>query len=245
MRKLLLAAVLLLAVCAWAQVDYISMGEVDTTAIKMTVHMVGAKWSLDTLADGWGAGMDDVMPAWQYIVDADMDTHRAVQADADSVEPCDDIVGAFWAENRGGVALDLEAKYKYVGPDWSIHATAFSCAGAFGTGVNDVSALNLVYMDANGIVDDNVATDYNANTVITNAFQEFDNPTFRSPSQPYAPSTATGTNLYAEDPVVTGDGTFGDQIDQIEIYLDWIIPASSTTTADQSIIVVLRGAIMD
>ena len=244
MKKLLLAAVLLIAVCAQAQVDYISVGDIDTTAIKMTVHMVGVKWSLDTLADGWGAGMDDVMPAWTYIVDAAMDTHVATQALADSVEPCDDIIGAFWAENLGGVAIDLEAKYKYVGPNWTIHATAFNCALAFTPPANNITALCLIYMDANGVPDDNVTTDHSANTVVTNTFQELDNPTFRSIAQPYVASTPTATNLYAEDPSATGDGTFGDQLDQIELYLDWIMPASSTTTANQSMIVVLRGQIM-
>ena len=226
--------------------DWVSTASPDTVYTNITVCMVGVRWSLDTLADGWDDELDAVMPPWNFISDADLDTHVAVQAAGDSVHPCDDIIGAFWLENVGGVTLDFETYYKSVGPLWTIHPTAYDCAGAFGAfpWTANSTALVMNYLPSDGVPDDFAATDPDgAADVVTNAYKELNNTNFAHPTELYTFVTASGVNLYAEDPLSIGDGVFAAQIDQLELYYDWIMPATSTTSGDQTVIILIRGAI--
>jgi len=244
-KALYISSIMFLLGIVYAQDWTSSTTPSDTVFIRLNVKMIGPKWSLDTLADGWDDELDAVMPPWNFISDADLDTHAAIQAAGDSVHPCDDIIGAFWLENVGGITLDFETCYKSVGPLWTIHATAYDCAGAFGAlpGTLNASALVFNYLAADGVPDDFAATDPDANDVVTNTYRELNNTNFAHPTEPYPYATASGVNLYAEDPFSLGDGVFANQTDQLELYYNWIMPATSTTSDDQTVLILIRGAV--
>ena len=198
--------------------DWISVGEADTTGIRITVHMIGAAW---TFNDG-GLGAEHGSAA-SFPVLSVADTFEADASD--SVQPCDIIHQAFWIENTGGIALDFNTYLSeaLTGPTWSHDNVNITCAtisredtigGAYAFALSDGDSLTpaapawIVLPEAVGAAD------------------EFE-------------------NLLAENPLEMSDGVWTTQVDQREYHLEFVTPISSSTTTLQSVYTCIVGKISD
>ncbi|HDG68487.1 MAG TPA: hypothetical protein ENG11_05015 [candidate division Zixibacteria bacterium] len=224
--------------------SWTSSGAEDTVFIKVSVRMIGASWSIDTLDDGWD---DDsaVDTLWQFGSGTEYDSFFA---DIGSLDPCSLAIPAYWLENLGGISLDIMVRAE-VGPTWRIHPLYYTCDSLSGS-IN-YCGVGAIAMIANGVIDDFRPTDMNKDCIpmVTGSWAEVDSLHFHPTSsfQYYPFVTTTGTHLVAEDPIagIGGEGTYRRDNDQMELYFYITPPAVSSATVPQYITFWVKAKVTD
>ena len=206
-------------VICWGQSDWMSTSSPDTTYILIHADLIGASWTFNH----GGTGAENTTAA-NFLFSVIGDTLSA--AGDTTVRPCDVIHKIFWIENTGGVTLDFNVYIPTMasGPDWIHDPTNITCIT-----INRENVYGGAY-----------------------AFEpsDGDSTTPSSPSWNVLPDDDVGTadefeDLLGEDPSSFGDGTWTSQTDQRELHLKYVMPISSTTTAEQRIYTVVVGKISD
>ncbi len=230
--------------CGAAFAQTVSVGEGDTVHIRVTLRMVGAAWSIDTLADGWDNDSYVLDSVWSYDGDS-------FWVNAGEVDPCSVLVPAYWLENLGGITLDILVRAE-TGPDWVWHDSLLDCASIEALGMPDVAGIAIVAMRADGIIDDFSPALISSRCIppVTGSWDEIDidsyypSPPYFSWRYPYVDST--GTNLAAHDPLVApGDGEYRRDNDQMELYFYILPPPISTATEAQKVRFWIKAKISD
>ncbi len=234
MKKLLLAAALLVVV-VYAQAPWLTTDHgTDTLAIRINFRMVGVQWSLDTLADGI-YGESPSFSAANYRVSAvDTDTlaWTYVAAD-DSSRPCDSMFQCYWLENTGGLALEFMVCRNDVGncadsflvweslsdsiPNcYNRYITTEPDGGVIGDD-NALVALCVEFMMADDDIEDIDVTDLSAlvatrtgggSTPDEDNMIEFGTGSGHVGLEDWPTMDANGAHLPAEDPANVGDGEY-------------------------------------
>ncbi len=206
--------------------------------------MIGAAWSIDTLDDGWDDD-SDVDSTWVFGSSASYDSFYT---DVGELAVCSLAIPAYWAENHGGITLDLMVRAE-TGPTWEIHPTYFTCEDLAGT--TNQCGIGVIAMIANGIIDDFTPAEMNSHCIppVTGSWQEIDSTSFHPTSgfQYYSFLSYTGTNLYAHDPIPPPmeDGTYRRDNDIIELYFYITPPTASSATGAQYVIFWVKAKISD
>ena len=216
----------------------------DTVFIKISVRMVGAGWTIDTLDDGWD---DDssIDTTWLFGSGSGYDSFFA---DIGQLDPCSLAIPAYWLENVGGVSLDIMIRAE-VGPTWRIHPSYYTCDSL--SGYINYCGIGAIAMIANGTIDDFRPIDMNRDCIpmVTGSWAEVDSFHFHPTSsfQYYPFLTGTGTHLIAEDPIagVGGDGVYRRDNDQMELYFYITPPAVSSATTPQYITFWVKAKVTD
>jgi len=268
MKKLLLAAALLMLVCgAWAQpLSHFTVR--DTVVIQVQVHMIGLEWSLDTVATGVAAttSMSTASIAWTV---SDLDTTArdgwdTLKVDFGAQRPCTDANLIFWVENTGGISEDFHVNWgifsiddtltgtdsTYFAGDSVNRCTINENEAGFYLGIGDYTWDNTAVTDA--------AFDVAACHLAVpsapsgrNRFQgwtEVINTNFINAAliPMYYHAVATGLGVIAEDPTSTGDGTRDlTQHDQFEMGIRIVMPSSANSTIVQNFCVAMCATIAD
>ncbi|MCD6595263.1 hypothetical protein J7L68_06285 [bacterium] len=252
MKKLLLIAMIsLLAVCLWGQ-DLTEKGNPSDANISIHVKMIGLSWTLDTLDDGALSVNTATMGTWIAAPAATPRTYTSTMADADSLQPCDIMGGAFWAENVGGLTLDMTVSGAITDPGagdpWSIW-TDITCASAYTGAANhgrDQSVVLVDFTDATAA--DAFAFTNTATSNIPGVADEVDNATFVDGANAPASAVAAGLHLPAEDIANVGDddGIAAGENDITNIYVAWIAPPNTAiANLDQILTVTFTAKIAD
>lgn len=220
----------------------------DTAAIVVTIHMVGASWTIDTLADGWDDEGDTIVGAWMFGSGTTYDSFYAI---GENFDICECVVAAFWLENLGGITLDVEFKVN-VGPDWILVSDAYHCEHLISGYPDepDIAGMNLILTKATGFPDSNYIPQYRDFPNIPlplNTWREADSLKYRPRNyvNAYPTITSTGTGFIAEDPASLSDGVFGTQKDQAEFFIYIMTPYLPVAVTEQIIKVWVRAKVCD
>ena len=218
MKKLLLAAVLVLAVCAWAQPDWESVAgqSPDTVYTKITVAMCPFRFSYN---DGTTGGAHTA-PVWNAVVV----TADSLEYTLDGcISPCQIAHLQNWLENTGGITADFNIQVNdAITPDWTHHDAATSCATLVPATENVAGGMFAF-----------TASTTTAETPVWTVLPE-------------ALGADELENVLAEDPALTGDDTWRDgEADQRNVHIALVAPVSATNTNNQTMRVLLIGKVSD
>ena len=221
MKKLLFAAVMVLAVCAWAQTWSSTPGQSpDTVYTRVTVAMCPFQFSYNNGT----TGSAHTAPALTFG-GVSVDTLRYSLAEC--IDPCEVVDIQNWIENIGGVTADFNILVEDVvygtTTNWHHHDVATTCAG-----LTPLISENV----CGGMFDFGTS-----------------NPVAEAPTWTVLPE-ALGTdeieNVFAEDPASTGDNTWtAGERDQRNLHIGMIAPASASDTQQHSMRVLLIGKVSD
>lgn len=246
--KLTILALLLLSALCYAQTWSGTAG--DSVFIKISARMVGACWTIDTLADGWDDD-SDTLPDWSYGSSAEYDTFGT---DAGELDACDKLIASYWLENCGGITLDIMVRADIQpvdsgGTPWIWSDSLFTCAEIDSEGTPNVAGMAIVARIADGIIDDFSPSNITPSCIPYTWWDEIDDdsyvPTPAWNRYPYV--DADGTNLISSDPAALPDidGTYRRDNDQMELYLYFLCPPRPESASAQKIIFWVTAKISD
>ena len=225
MKKLLLAAILIVFVAgAWAQ-TWTSTSTPDTAWIIFKVDMIGfmftANWG------GAGAENNDPYAVGTHALTTALVAESLVTTAVD-VKPCELLHGVFWLENIGGVTANFDV--------WHLHRGLDAAGSATGTWSEDAGA----DPDAcAGLDEDEYVIGFDATAILSSdgsaatplaAAMDFTRIPVGSGTCSFQ-NVSGVAGLVAEDPASFGDGTWTIEIDQAELHIGLRAPSSASNPA--------------